>query len=171
MDNTTLVCNNLQDLKHLKTKTSRLLGFDVGDRRVGVSISDLSWTVASPVLTFDRTQNWQLQLQKIHQDYQMYDPQMKQNACSIVAYVIGIPLLLNGDFGPQAQKVQDFYEKHLTPFQKPFFFWDERLSTHGANRILLEADLSRSKRQKNIDKLSAVFILQGVLDALSLINE
>jgi len=74
---------------------------------------------------------------------------------------------MNGTEGPQVKKVRDFMERLGQKVEAPFVEWDERLSTAGAERTLLEADVSRAKRRKVIDKLAAVFILQGYLDKRS----
>lgn len=162
---------NIKDLLALKCPYSRLMGFDIGDKRVGVSVSDSSWTVASPVGYIDRTKNWEQALRQMIALFPLHRPSghpaNTQNH-AIVGFVVGLPYLLNGDLGPQAQKVQNFCEKHLELLNIPLFYWDERFSTFGANRILLEANVSRAKRKTTIDKMSATFILQGVLDSLKM---
>lgn len=146
------------------------MGFDVGDRRIGLSVSDTSWTIASPVTMFDRQKNWQQDFKKIMDDFQreLRRPSSEKQPHAIAAFIVGHPILLNGDIGPQAIKVQQFAEQYLSVFQIPVLLWDERLSTHAANRPLLEADMSRAKRKVTIDKMSAVFILQGVLDRIQM---
>ncbi len=80
--------------------------------------------------------------------------------------VVGLPKNMNGTLGPQAQKVLAFARDVEEGLGVPIVMWDERLSTVGAERVLLEADLSRAKRRKVIDKAAAMFILQGYLDSL-----
>lgn len=161
----------IDDLLALKTPQSRLMGFDIGDRRVGVSVSDLTWSIASPVGVLDRKTNWQSDFDRMLKSFPLPPPYgAQQKSHSIVGFVIGFPILLNGDIGPQAQKVEQFAKDHLAGYQVPMVLWDERLSTHGANRALMEADMSRAKRQGTIDKMAAVFILQGVLDRLRLFS-
>jgi putative Holliday junction resolvase len=143
---------SVDDMRALKEKKQRVLGFDIGDRRIGLSVSDALWCIASPLHTLDRTKEWRQPLSKIIKDY------------AIGGFVVGIPLLLNGDKGPQAQKVEAFVEKELAAYVCPILLWDERMSTHGATRSLLEADMSRRRRTDTVDKVAASFILQGVLD-------
>ena len=149
----------LDDLALIKTNNlktnARLFGFDVGDRRIGVSVCDATWFIASPLSMLDRKTDWKAGLQKLLKQY------------PVGAFVVGLPLLMNGDEGPQAQKVKEFLEKHIAPFNIPLFLWDERLSTFAVNRVLIEADMSRAKRKDNVDKVAASYILQGVLDRLS----
>lgn len=95
---------------------------------------------------------------------------LRQN--EVLVIVTGLPINMNGTEGPQAEKVRHFVEKFrhflknqkTNPDQWEWIFWDERLSTTGAERHLIEADLSRAKRKKVIDKMAAVFILQGYLE-------
>jgi putative Holliday junction resolvase len=82
--------------------------------------------------------------------------------------VLGYPKNMNGTLGPRAQMTEEFSEILKAEFGLPIVFWDERLSTVGAQRSLLQADVSRAKRKKVIDKMAAVFILQGYLDHLRL---
>ena len=83
----------------------------------------------------------------------------------VTEIVIGLPRHMNGNLGDRALITQEFASLLEQTFQLPVTFWDERLSTIGAERVLLEADLSRAKRKKIIDKMAAVFILQGYLDS------
>ena len=78
--------------------------------------------------------------------------------------VLGFPKNMNGTIGPRGQASQDFSVYLEKKFQLPVFLWDERLTTMAAERVLIEADVSRSKRKKVIDKMAAVMILQGFLD-------
>lgn len=164
--------NTLDEIIKTQIPRSRLIGFDVGDRRIGLSISDTTWTIASPLGMLDRQKNWQNELRSYinqfsNQTRPSQNPSPRQiSPIGIAAFVVGFPLLLNGDTGPQALKIQQFAEQYLTVYNLPILFWDERLSTHGANRPLMEADMSRAKRKVTIDKMSAVFILQGVLDRI-----
>ncbi len=163
---TVVQVDTLSQLKE-NNRNSRLIGLDIGDKRIGVSVSDTTWTIASPVQLIEGHHQFNTQFQNVLKQFPTIGQPSQKQTHSIAAIIVGLPLLLNADFGPQAKKVLAFCEKHLTPFNLPIFWWDERLSTHGANRILLEADLSRAKRLKTIDKMSAVFILQGVLDFFS----
>lgn len=134
----------------------RIGGLDVGDRRIGVAISDeFGWT-AQGVDVVHRTQ-LDADLEALRRTLAPFTP---------TTIVIGLPKNMNGSLGPQAQKVLAFARQVEEALGIPVIMWDERLSTVGAERTLLEADLSRAKRRKVIDKAAAVFILQGYLDSL-----
>ncbi|RZI46294.1 Holliday junction resolvase RuvX [Candidatus Finniella inopinata] len=135
----------------------RLLGIDLGDKTVGLSLSDTTWTIASPYQTLARSSDQKAidDLKKVIQEF------------SIMAIVMGYPLNMNGSAGPQSQKVVQFSEKLLTNHKIPLLLWDERLSTAAVTRTLITADVSRKKQKKAVDKLAATFILQGVLDSLN----
>lgn len=134
----------------------RILCLDLGEKRIGVAISDpLGWT-AQGLCTFPhRTEDkdWQ-EIEKILQEY------------PIRKIVVGMPYSLNGEKGPAAQKITLWMKEAQKKTSIPMIPWDERYSTEAAEEILLEADLSRKKRRKVIDKLAAVMILQNYLDSL-----
>lgn len=132
----------------------RIGGLDVGDRRIGVAISDeLGWT-AQGVGVITRTA-LDADLVAVREAFAEYAPS---------TIVVGLPINMNGTLGPQAAKVKAFADALAGTLAVPIELWDERWSTRGAERALLEADLSRAKRRKVIDKAAAVFILQGYLD-------
>jgi putative Holliday junction resolvase len=140
----------------VKHESVRIGGLDVGDRRIGVAISDeYGWT-AQGVNVVHRTQ--------LDKDLEALRTALAPFAPTTI--VIGLPKNMNGSLGPQAQKVLAFARQVEEVLAVPIVMWDERLSTVGAERVLLEADLSRAKRRKVIDKVAAVFILQGYLDSL-----
>ena len=134
----------------------RIGGLDVGDRRIGVAISDEHGWTAQGVGVVHRT--------RLEADLEALRAMLAPFAPTTI--VIGLPKNMNGTIGPQAQKVLAFARDVEAAFALPIVMWDERLSTVGAERVLLEADLSRAKRKKVIDKAAAVFILQGYLDSL-----
>lgn len=151
--------SSLADLKALKSQKltlQRLLGIDLGDKTVGLSLSDTTWTIASPYQTLNRSSDQQAinSLLGIIQEF------------AIAAIVMGYPLNMNGSAGPQSQKVVKFSEKILESGDIPILLWDERLSTAAVTRTLITADVSRKKQKQAVDKLAASFILQGVLDSL-----
>lgn len=148
----------LDELIALKNQRKRVFGLDIGDRRIGVSVCDATWLIATPIATLDRQKNWKDDLRNLLKSY--------QNNAPVGGFVSGLPLLMNGDEGSQAQKVRQCLEKHLFPLELPIYLWDERLSTCAANFALIEADMSRDKRKHNVDKVAASFILQGVLDLI-----
>jgi putative Holliday junction resolvase len=135
----------------------RIAGLDVGDRRIGVAISDeMGWT-AQGVEVVTRTAP-SADLEALRSCLAPYAP---------TTIVVGLPKNMNGSIGPQAEKVMGFARDVESALGMPVVLWDERLSTVGAERVLLEADLSRAKRRRVIDKAAAVFILQGYLDGLA----
>jgi putative holliday junction resolvase len=135
----------------------RILGLDIGSKRIGVAISDELGFTAQGLDTIQSKGD----AKDIHLVLSIIE---KYNADEIV---VGMPLNMDGSHGPQANKVQDFIENLEKATSVPIKIWDERLSTVAAERILLEADTSRSKRRKVIDKVAAVLILQGYLDSRS----
>jgi putative Holliday junction resolvase len=137
---------------------SRILGLDIGDRRVGVALSDITKTIANPLDVFNLGHGTDIcaYLKKI---IELHD---------VSTVILGLPKNMDGSIGPQAKKVTDFGEKlkELFPDKKIDYF-DERLSTRQALRTLIEADMSRARRKKVVDKVSAVIILQGYLETLN----
>ncbi|MFD2446161.1 Holliday junction resolvase RuvX [Bacillus sp. CGMCC 1.16607] len=135
----------------------RVMGLDVGSKTVGVAISDeLGWTAQGlSTLKINEEQNsfGFEELEKIIQEY------------SIGKVVVGLPKNMNGTIGPRGEASQKFAKELETRFNIPAILWDERLTTMAAERVLLEADVSRKKRKKVIDKMAAVMILQGYLDS------
>jgi putative Holliday junction resolvase len=141
-------------LKTIKVAGGLLAGLDVGDATIGVSICDLTWQFARPLETIKR--------RGTVRDVAALEELIQINA--IVGIVIGFPLNMSGDEGPQAQKVRVFATALDAELKIPIVLWDERFSTLAASRTLLEADLSRKKRSQVVDKVAASYILQGVLD-------
>lgn len=134
----------------------RIMGLDFGERTIGVAVSDALLLTAQGITTIRRSSKELDELRKIIEDYE------------VEKIILGYPKNMNGTLGPRAQETEEFAEILQKEFSLPTELWDERLSTMGAERSLLEADLSRAKRKKVIDKMAAVFILQGYLDRLSL---
>ena len=134
----------------------RVLALDIGDKTIGVAASDpLGWT-AQGVETIQRTSN-KNDLQRLRELVARFDAKI---------LVIGLPKNMDGTEGERCQFVKNFASKISAALpQVEQYFWDERLSTVAATNILLEADLSRKKRKKVIDKMAAVYILQGFLDS------
>ncbi|MBI4687157.1 MAG: Holliday junction resolvase RuvX [Nitrospirae bacterium] len=131
----------------------RILGLDVGDKHIGVAVSDSLRLIAQGLKTIDR-QNCIKKLREVIEEYE------------VDSIVVGIPKMLNGTIGIQGEKVLKFAEELKSLLSLPVHLWDERLSTVAAERVLLEADTSRKKRRELRDKISAVIILQGYLDSL-----
>lgn len=135
----------------------RLLGLDVGKKTVGLALSDVSRTVATPFDTIRRT--------KFTKDVETLLQVVAQHG--VAALVIGLPVNMDGSEGPRAQATRAFARNLSAHTNKPLVFWDERLSTAAAERTLLEADASRKRRAEVIDKMAAAYILQGALDRLA----
>jgi putative Holliday junction resolvase len=129
------------------------MGLDFGDKTIGVAISDPLLITAQGVKVIKRSPKDMEELENLIKDYQ------------VEKIIIGYPRNMDGTLGERALKTRAFAEKLALEFKLPVELWDERLSTVGAERVLLEADLSRAKRKKVIDKMAAVFILQGYLDS------
>lgn len=137
-------------------KTSmRIMALDIGDRTIGVACSDPGLILASPVETIQR--------RGPKADSMRVDALVKEREVSRV--IAGLPLTLRGVEGPQSVKVQEFVEVLRRRLKVPVEMWDERLSTREAERTLIAADLSRSRRKEVIDQMAAVLILQTWLDA------
>ena len=135
----------------------RILGLDVGAKTVGVAISDeLGWTaegITTIAIDEEAGDFGMDELEKIIKQYE------------VEKIVVGLPKNMNGTIGPRGEASMRFADMLRERFLLPVVMWDERLSTMAAERVLLEADLSRRKRKKVIDKMAAVMILQGYLDS------
>lgn len=130
---------------------------DVGDKRIGMAISDaLGWT-AQGIPTLER-RGKQYDLEFIKQVIDEYQPE---------CIVIGLPKNMNGSIGPQGEKVKFFAENLKEHFQQEIIFWDERLTTVSAHKVMIQGDVSRKKRKQRVDQVAAVLILQNYLDYLS----
>jgi len=129
----------------------RILAFDYGTRSIGVAVSDeLRLTAQGVKVVTQSARVWE----EIGELYEQYRPEV---------VVVGMPRNMDGSYGPSSEAARAFALELEERFGCAVDFWDERLSTVGAQRVLLEADLSRKKRKKVIDKMAAVFILQGYL--------
>lgn len=135
----------------------RYLGLDIGDRTIGVAVSDLLGLTAQGVETI-RRKNLASDIARLGELMQQYETR---------ELVSGYPKNMNGSEGERCEVVRSFFDEVKKVYPDiHVMFWDERLSTVAATRSLLEADLSRRKRKKVIDKMAAVFILQGYLDSI-----
>lgn len=133
----------------------RIMGLDVGRKRIGIALSDpMGWTAQGHSV---------LQRKNNTADF---DELLEICRCyEVEKIVVGYPLNMNGTIGPKAIEIQQFADKIREKSRLPVELWDERLSTRSAERTLLEADLSRKKRKQVIDKVAAVNILQAYLNA------
>jgi putative Holliday junction resolvase len=136
--------------------TGKLLGLDLGTKTIGVAISDGMRYSATPLETIKRT--------KFTADAARLLELIAENQA--VAFVIGLPLNMDGSEGPRAQSTRTFARNLSQKMPLPVLFWDERLSTSAVTRMLIEADTRRDKRAEVVDKLAASYILQGFLDRL-----
>ena len=152
-----------EDVKGFLSKLpekGRLLGLDLGDKRIGLALSDVSRQIATPLETLQRT--------KFANDARKLVALYDQH--SVIGMVLGFPINMNGTQGPRCQASRDFARNFVACLQVPILLWDERLSTAAVTHTLLAADLSRNKRAKVVDKMAAGYILQGALDALTRLN-
>jgi len=146
----------LSALEALLPKDARLFGVDLGEKTIGLALSDVRRTIASPFETLKRTKfradaERLLALAKLH---------------DVGGFVIGLPRNMDGSEGPRAQSTRAFV-RNLAPLTElAICFWDERLSTAAVTRTLLEANASRARRAQLVDKMAAAYILQGALDRL-----
>jgi putative Holliday junction resolvase len=135
----------------------RILGLDVGDKTIGVAVSDPLGYTAQGITTI-RRKNVKLDIEEIIKYCNEY-------GCDTI--VVGLPKNMNGTIGPSGEKVLGLCEEIKKSFEGKIDMWDERLTTVAAHRAMLEADLSRAKRKKIVDKIAAIYILQGYMDRLS----
>ncbi len=149
----------LEDFHQAQVKTARLAGLDFGTKTIGVALSDTGQSIASGLETIKRTKfkNDAARLLEIADEH------------DIAAFIIGLPLNMDGTQGPRVQSTKAFARNLAQLTDIPLIFWDERLSTQAAERTLLEADSSRKRRKEVIDKMAATYILQGALDRLSML--
>ena len=152
-----MIVENPAALKAALDRHQRLLGLDLGEKTIGLALSDPGLSVASPITTIRRTKFTAdaKELLRIAAERQ------------VGGLVIGLPLNMDGSEGPRCQSVRQFAVNLLKLQQLPVLFWDERLSTVAVERNMIDADMTRAKRAKVVDQAAAAFILQGVLDALA----
>lgn len=148
------------DIEHFAQTTgahTALAGLDLGTKTIGVAVSDVTQSVATPLETIKRT--------KFTNDAEaLLAICTKRN---IGGLILGLPLNMDGSDGPRVQATQAFARNLSRLTDLPISFWDERLSTVAAERALLEADTSRRRRGQVIDHVAAGFILQGALDRMA----
>ncbi|MHB1315537.1 MAG: Holliday junction resolvase RuvX [Christensenellales bacterium] len=133
---------------------NRTGALDVGDKRIGIAVSDLLGITAQGIATYERTGKKDAQ--------NILDIFAKLDVSRIV---VGMPRNMNGTYGPQSEKVRAFAGQLAKLTKSEIVFFDERLTTKAAERILIQADVKRKKRKSVIDKLAAVCILQNYLDS------
>ena len=135
----------------------RLLGLDIGSKTIGLALSDVTLTVASPAETIKRG--------KFTKDAERLSVLIAEE--NVGGLVLGLPVQMDGTEGRRCQSVRQFANNLLEHIDLPIVFWDERLSTNAVERVLIdEADMTRKRRAEVIDKMAAAYILQGALDAM-----
>ena len=146
----------IEEFKNKISKKSRLLGLDLGSKRIGVAISDDLQSIATPFKTINKESKIQFidELKLI----------IKEN--NIKGIIVGNPINMDGSLSRSSQSVKDMCKNILKYINVPICLWDERLSTVGAFNLSSQLDVNISKKVKNIDKNAATFILQGAIDYL-----
>ena len=144
----------LAGLKAALNPGARLAGLDLGEKTIGIAVSDTLLTVASPRLTLKRG--------KFSADAPILEKLIAEEG--IGGLVIGLPLNMDGSDGPSAQSARAFARNFCARSPLPVTLWDERLSTAAVTRTLIDADASRKRRGQVVDKMAAAYILQGALD-------
>ena len=144
----------IDEFKNKLSSGSRLLGIDLGTKRIGIAISDYNQKVATPLQTLEKSKQGKLidELESIITEY------------DIKGIIIGNPINMDGTSGKSSQSAKDTAINISNKIDIPISLWDERLSTVGAFNLSSELDINVSKREKDIDKFAAAFILQGALD-------
>ena len=144
----------IDEFKNKLSSGSRLLGIDLGTKRIGIAISDYNQKIATPLETLDKSKQGKLidELESI----------ITEN--DIKGIIIGNPINMDGTYGKSSQSAKDIAINISNKIDIPVSLWDERLSTVGAFNLSSELDINVSKREKDIDKFAAAFILQGALD-------
>lgn len=132
----------------------RIMALDYGEKRIGIALSDPLGITAQGIMVLERT--------SLKKDIALLTDICRKEEVGEI--VLGLPRNLNGSLGAKAQEVKKFGETLRKKLELPVFYWDEWLSTVAAEKALLEADLSRKKRKKVIDKTAAVIILQSYLE-------
>lgn len=152
-----MMINDSKQFREIIPLKNSIIGLDLGKKRIGVAVSDINQKVASPYLVIENKKFTEIVsiIQNII---------IERNICAII---IGDPINMDGSIGPKSQSSKTFMNNLSKIVNIPILLWDERLSTVYAEKTLLEADLSRKKRKKIIDKIAASVILQGFLDFLN----
>jgi putative Holliday junction resolvase len=151
-----MICTTIEEFAAALPPLRALMGLDLGDKTIGLAVSDRQLTVASPLSTIRRSKFTAdaAELLKL------------TGAREVGGLVLGLPLNMDGSEGPRCQSTRAFARNLARLTDLPIAFWDERLSTVAAERALLEADTSRKRRSEVIDHVAAGYILQGALDRI-----
>lgn len=151
-----MILKNIEDFISSVPPGKRLLALDLGEKRIGLALSDTRWKVATPLSVINRT--------RFTRDMEMIEASLREH--EVGGLVVGYPLTMDGSAGRRCQSVRQFVTNLLKVRDMPVFLRDERLSTAAAARPLEDAGASRGKRTRAIDKIAACYILQGMLDGM-----
>ena len=152
-----MICDSIEAFAAALPPNRAIAGLDLGDKTIGVAISDLRRSIASPASVIRRA--------KFTLDAGRLLALLAERGA--IGIILGLPLNMDGSEGPRVQSTRAFARNLLVLTPMPIGFWDERLSTVAAERALLEADTSRKRRKEVIDQVAAGYILQGALDRLA----
>lgn len=152
-----MICASVEDFLATLPPNRAIAGLDLGDKTIGVAVSDLRRQVATPIEVI-RREKFTLDAGRLL---------ALLEARGAVGIVLGLPLNMDGSVGPRVQATQAFARNLEKLTALPICYWDERLSTVAAERALLEADTSRKRRKEVIDQVAAGYILQGALDRMA----
>ena len=152
-----MMINDSKQFREIIPLKNSILGIDLGKKRTGIAVSDINQKIASPLKVIENMKFNEILniLEKIVNE---------RNICAII---VGDPINMDGSIGPKSQSSRSFIKNLSEELDIPILLWDERLTTVSAERSLLEADISRKKRQQLIDKIAASIILQNFLDYLN----
>ena len=147
----------IEEFKKKQLNTSRLIGLDLGSKRIGVAICDENQKIATPLKTINKS-NFEDLINEL-------EDIIKEN--NIKGIIIGNPINMDGSLGKSSQSVNDVSKAISKEIDLPISLWDERLSTVGAFKLTENLGINVTKREKNIDKNAAAFILQGAIDFIN----
>ena len=152
-----MICETIEDFRAALPPNRAVAGLDLGEKTVGVAVSDATLSVATPLETIRRSK------------FTLDAARILEIAAgrNMGGLILGLPRNMDGSEGPRCQSTRAFARNLSRLTDLPIGYWDERLSTVAAERALLEADTSRKRRREVIDHVAAGYILQGVLDRLS----
>ena len=149
-----MLIENQEEFAKILPQEARLLGLDVGETTIGLALSDIRRSIATPLSTIER--------KKFSKDVELLKTIVSTH--KIAGFIIGYPINMDGSKGARVQSTQTFVSNLSKHFDLPILFWDERFSTMVVEKMMIEADLSRKRRAELVDKLAASYILQGYLD-------
>lgn len=156
-----MICEDLAGFLAVLPQVGGIAGLDLGEKTIGVAISDRRRSIATPVSIIRRV--------KFTEDAARLLTLLAER--EVAGIILGLPLNMDGSEGPRVQSTRAFARNLARLTELPIFYWDERLSTVAATRALLEADASRKRRKEVIDQVAAGYILQGALDRMAHLGE